>query len=49
MYVASITLENIRTFAAEKTVTFNHPDSQYGEGHALVDRAEAEERQSAVR
>ncbi|MEZ5941189.1 MAG: AAA family ATPase [Planctomycetaceae bacterium] len=36
MYVESITLENIRTFAAEKTVTFNHPDSQFGEGHELA-------------
>jgi len=26
--------ENIRTFAAEKTVTFNHPDRRYEEGHA---------------
>lgn len=37
MFVESITLENIRTFAAEKTVTFNHPDSQFGEGHELAE------------
>ncbi|WP_291166835.1 ATP-binding protein [Gimesia sp.] len=35
MYIESITLENIRTFAAEKTMTFNHPDMKYGEGHEL--------------
>ncbi|MCZ6872362.1 MAG: ATP-binding protein, partial [bacterium] len=35
MFVDSISLENIRTFAAKKTVTFNHPDSEYGEGHEL--------------
>ncbi|QDU98790.1 AAA family ATPase [Lignipirellula cremea] len=33
MFVESISLENIRTFAAEKTLKFNHPDRQYGQGH----------------
>ncbi|PQO28930.1 AAA family ATPase [Blastopirellula marina] len=32
MFIESVTIENIRTFAAEKTVHFNHPDRQYGEG-----------------
>ena len=36
MYIESISLENIRTFAAEKTLTLNHPDSQYGEGRSLA-------------
>lgn len=35
MFVERISLENIRTFAAEKTVIFNHPDREYGNGHDL--------------
>lgn len=31
MYINSITLENVRTFAAEKTIHFNHPDRAYGD------------------
>lgn len=29
MFIDSISLENVRTFAAEKTVRFNHPDKEY--------------------
>ena len=35
MFVESISLENIRTFAAKKTVTFNHPDREYRDHHGL--------------
>lgn len=32
MYINDITLENVRTFAAQKTIHFNHPDRVYSEG-----------------
>lgn len=35
MFVEMISLENIRTFAAEKTVTFNHPDREYRDDNDL--------------
>lgn len=31
MYINSISLENVRTFAAEKTIYFNHPDRKYSD------------------
>ena len=31
MYIDAIELENVRTFAANKTIEFVHPDREYGE------------------
>lgn len=35
MYINSISLENIRTFAAKNPIHFNHPDRVYGEDKPL--------------